>query len=311
MRMYSGKKVLATAAMGLVLFFGADAVNTVHAGSSEEGATIEQNVQAQQSRSADIDWTKGANSDITVVGIGLPPENMGSRGMPLARRAAVLDAYRYMAETIKGVQLDADSIMEEHVVKSDKVKSSVSALIQGARILEEGSNPDGSYYVKMTVPLFGVNNSVAAIAIPEIAQSGTPEPLPQVSETSLPKTEVQEVRSAGYTGVVVDASELGLESTFSPVVYDENGRAIYGMKNIDPDLAISKGMVEYSTSKEKAVTNSRAGSNPLVLKAVAVKGGRNSANRVNVVVTVDDGDKMLLANEKSGMLQKCAVVFVK
>ena len=83
------------------------------------------------------------------------------------------------------------------------------------------------------------------------------------------------------------------------------------MKNIDPDLAISKGMVEYSTSKERTTTNSRAGSNPLVLRAVAVKGGRNSANPVNVVVSVDDGDKILLANERSGMLQSCAVVFVK
>ena len=313
MKLLSGKKIMATAAMGLVLLFGADTVNIVHAGSSQEGTAVEQNVQVQQARSANIDWTKGADSDITVIGIGLPPENMGSRGLPLARRAAVLDAYRYLAETIKGVQVDADSIMAEHVVKSDTVKSNVSALIQGARILEEGSNPDGSYYVKMTVPLFGVSNSVAAIAIPEISQPGSPEPLPEVNikTTSLPKQELKEVRSAGYTGVIVDASGLGLDATFSPVIYDENGRAIYGIKNINPDLAISKGMVEYSTSKEQAAVNSRAGSNPLILRAVAVKGGRNSANKVNVVVTVDDGDKILLANEKSGMLQSCAVVFVK
>ena len=81
--------------------------------------------------------------------------------------------------------------------------------------------------------------------------------------------------------------------------------------HIDPDFAISQGMVEYASSLEAAVAHSRAGANPLVVKAVAVQGGRNSANKVNVVVPAEDGNKILLANEKTGMLHHCAVVFVK
>ena len=127
----------------------------------------------------------------------------------------------------------------------------------------------------------------------------------------MPKQEVKAVKSAAFTGVIVDASGLGLEATFSPVIYDENGRGIYGMKNINPDFAISKGMVEYAMNRDQAIANSRAGASPLVVKAVAVKGGTNSVNKVNVVVSVNDGDKILLANEKSGMLQNCSVVFVK
>ena len=53
------------------------------------------------------------------------------------------------------------------------------------------------------------------------------------------------------------------------------------------------------------------GNNPLVVKAVEVKGGKNSINKVNVVVSVEDADRILLANEKSGMLENLAVVFVK
>ena len=111
--------------------------------------------------------------------------------------------------------------------------------------------------------------------------------------------------------VVVDAAGLGLEGTFSPVIYDVNGRAIYGMRNIDKDFAISKGMVEYYNDLQTATVNSRAGANPLVVKAVSVRGGANSVNPVNVVVSVEDGDKILYANEKSGMLENKAVAFVK
>ncbi|MBQ6758329.1 MAG: hypothetical protein IJP42_04490 [Selenomonadaceae bacterium] len=46
-----------------------------------------------------------------------------------------------------------------------------------------------------------------------------------------------------YTGLIVDATGLGLDETFSPVIYDIN---IYGVKNLQPEVIISMGMVSYS-----------------------------------------------------------------
>ena len=61
-----------------------------------------------------------------------------------------------------------------------------------------------------------------------------------------------------------------------------------------------------------ALTKShRVGTNPIVVKAVSVKGGKNSVNPVNVVISVEDADKILLANENTQMLNTAAVVFVK
>ena len=177
------------------------------------------------------------------------------------------------------------------------------------RVVEKVVNKDGSYSVKVAVPLYGVK-SVAAVAIPEANKDLLPQETPEISEDYTPAPEVK-AQAASYTGVVVDAAGLGLEGTFSPVIYDVNGRAIYGMRNIDKDFAISKGMVEYYNDLQTATVNSRAGANPLVVKAVSVRGGGNSVNPVNVVVSVEDGDKILYANEKSGMLENKAVVFVK
>ncbi len=303
------KSLSITLAIATAVAFTGVTTTTVFA----EPATTNVSVNVEVQQKGEIRWDKGAESDVIATGIGLPPENTGSRGTPLARRAAIVDAYRNLAETIQGVQVDSDTIMQDLVIQSDTVRAQVNALVKGATIIEEGGNPDGSYFVRMRVPLYGASNSVASIAIPEIEKPAAPEPLPKVNEkeTALPKKEVKAVKSGSFSGVIVDASGLGLEATFSPVILDENSRAIYGMKNINPDFAISKGMVEYATNREQAIANSRAGAKPLIVKAVAVKGGRNSANRVNVVVSVDDGDKILLANEKSEMLENCAVVFVK
>lgn len=303
------KVFLAAALFGMVLFYGAEAGNTVFAEPASQ-TSVAVNVQIKQPMQSGIDWTQGAASDMSVIGIGLPPEDAGLNGLTLARRAAIVDAYRNLAELIEGVQVDAETVMGDYIVFSDTVRTQVSALVKGAKIIEEGSDGEGRYFVRMNIPLYGTDNSLAAIAIPAIRPAAV-EPLPSVDTSRLSKKDVKAVQKAGYTGVIVDAGGLGLEATFSPVIYDENGRAVYGMKNINPDIAISQGMVEYAASLEGALVKSRAGANPLVVKAIAVKGGGNSTNKVNVVVSNTDADRILLANEKNGMLKTCAVVFVK
>ena len=53
----------------------------------------------------------------------------------------------------------------------------------------------------------------------------------------------------------------------SPVIKNANGEPIYGYKNLDSATVIANGMASYTTDLSKA---SRAGSNPLVVKAVGL-----------------------------------------
>ena len=255
-----------------------------------------------------VNWSKG---DVTAIGVGYPPEEMGMRGNSIARRAAMVDAQRNLLEITKGVQIDAETTVENLTVSSDVVNSKVQGLLKGAQIFEEGNLDDGGYYVKMRIALYGSNNSLASVAMAEYTRDIQPQEFAEVKDTELSKKEVKQVKRAGYTGVIIDASGLGLESTFSPAILDTNGRVVYGITNVDKDIVINKGMVDYVAAVEDATVGSRAGDNPLVVKAVDVKGGKNSVNKVNVVVSVEDADRILLANEKSGMLENLAVVFVK
>ncbi len=305
------KKLTAAMMLGLALTFG-NVYNTSIVAASGTEANVAVSVNMYQNGT--VNWTKGAESDIVAIGVGYPPENVGNRGNVLARRAAIVDAYRLLAETIQGVQVDSETTVESLVLQSDVVKARVSALVKGAHVIEEGSNEDGSYFVKLRIPLFGTGNSLANAVLPEVTKNVKKEPAIKIDTktTVLSKDVIQEIKTVNYTGVIVDASNLGLEATFAPVIYDKNGRAIYGIQNIDKDFAISKGMVEYAADLQKAAGGfTRAGNNPLIVKALAVKGGLNSVNPVNVVVSVEDGDKILLANEQADIFNQCAVVFVK
>ncbi len=259
-----------------------------------------------QAAEAAAQWEQGA---ITAEGFGTPPMGTyGSKASIMARRAAIVDAQRNLAEQINGVQVDAETTVENFVISSDLVKTKVSALIKGAMVVEEQMMPDGAYRVVMSMPMYGTQGLSSAI-MPAIRPNTPPTPPPPVISATI--TAQIQTSGVGYTGVIVDASGMGLKPSFSPVIYDTNGRAIYGVSNINYDQAISQGMVGYSSSLSSAQTLPRIGGSPLVVKAVQVRGGNNSTNPVNVVVSVDDGDRILAANQQSQMLMNGSVVFVR
>ena len=263
------------------------------------------NVQVNVNQQSGINWGMGNNAGIVATGFAPKDE----RGMALSREAAIMAAQRDLVGIVQGVQIDSETTMRDLIIQSDVVNRKITGTLRGYKIIEEGSTDDGGYYVKITIPMYGAGGLADAI-VPEI-KFDTPQDFETVDTSTMNQNDVQAIQSIKYTGVVILTSGLGLEPTFSPVIYDTNGRAIYGIKNLQPDKVIDKGMVSYSNSVEDNITIDRAGTNPLVINAVEVRGGKNSANKVNAVVSVEDADKILLANENTGMLENCAVVFVK
>lgn len=290
----------------------------------DPGTTVNVNVNQQAKSVGEVaHWEKGDAADIVEMGTGVAnPKFKGAQAKLMARRAAMVDCYRNLLQQVKEIQVDANTDVQDLMAQSDTVNTKISGAIKGAKIIDEGEEGSGEnyyYWVKMSLPLFG-NNSVAAAALPEVMKS-TPKAEPPMAVTpktsSMPKAEFkavqQEVKSAGYSGIVIDAGGKGLECTMAPQILDTNGRAVYGKENIDIDFAVSNGLVEYSKDLSMATSgSSRAGNNPLVIKATGVRGGTNSVNPVNVVVSPEDADKILLAAQNNpNMFRDGAVVFVR
>jgi len=92
---------------------------------------------------------------ISVVGQGVAPCNGAcspSQAYALAKRAAIADAYRLIAEKVKGVYVEGDDLIKNMMVKRSTVKTSVAAYIRNANVVET-TFKDGLCEVEMEVVL--------------------------------------------------------------------------------------------------------------------------------------------------------------
>lgn len=74
------------------------------------------------------------------------PANAETKGQEklLAKRAALADAYRNLAERVKGLQIDSQTYVRDFVAVSDQVNTDLDAFLKGARVMDVTYLPDGS-----------------------------------------------------------------------------------------------------------------------------------------------------------------------
>ena len=75
-----------------------------------------------------------------------------ARGRLMAQRAALVDAYRNLAETVKGIRITGQTYVRDFVAESDYVQTSLDTFIKGARIVGPYRYlPDGEVEVEIEV----------------------------------------------------------------------------------------------------------------------------------------------------------------
>ena len=174
-----------------------------------------------------------------ITAIGIVPI---TKNEPLARRGAIVDANRRLLEIIKGVRVDAKTVVSDLMEVSDVVKQEVSGVVTNAEIKEE-KQENGNYVVIMQAP---VGNFVSVI----------------VKEKNIPVPDFLE--SSEYTGLVIDARGLSLEpAIFVNIFNDKDGVKVCGP--IHP-------IYRLSVKNLGDINEDRIGENPLRIKAKGTTG---------------------------------------
>jgi len=210
-------------------------------------------------------------------------------------RAAKMDAMRNALEEAQGVYIDSETTVRDSVMASDVIKTRINGMIKGAKVVQRYKDADG-YHVVIEFPVHGAQ-SLAAAVMP--ATATTPAPLPAAT-TFVPEIPAS---TGPYTGLIVDCTGLGLETAMAPGVFTADNQLVYGKANFSYDQVVNKGYVGYARSINSGV--SRAGSNPLIVRALSVQGF------VNPVVSSTDAARILSENQITGFLGQGNVVFVK
>jgi len=91
---------------------------------------------------------------ITVTGQGVAPLNTTSpaQAYALAKRAAIADGYRLIAEKVKGVRVDGQDLIKNMMVKRSTVRTSVHAMVRHANVVETAFK-EGLCEVEMEITL--------------------------------------------------------------------------------------------------------------------------------------------------------------
>ena len=119
----------------------------------------------------------------------------------------------------------------------------------------------------------------------------------KVKETPAPVAVAVEaaVKGVAHTSVIIDTLGFNVMRAMSPKIRTRNGDEVWGTLKMDPDEIQDHGPAAYARTMADARKSSRAGSNPLVLKAA----GRAGGSRMCDVVLSDDDIAKLRASDQA------------
>lgn len=208
------------------------------------------------------------------------------------RRIAIMDAYRFLSERVDDIHFSANATVRNLRDLDDVINTKVETVLRGARVMNVTRASDGSFHAIVRLYLHGNANSLAGAVLGET-----------IEIEDFPPPKYTNMVAGTYSGLIIDCRGKNLSTAIAPVIRAADGTEIYAYKNVGYQTAVSKGVVAYSSSVDSGVE--RAGTSPLVVKAVKVSGG------CDVVVSDDDADKILAANRSTMFLNNCAVVLVR
>ncbi|MDX9813349.1 MAG: LPP20 family lipoprotein [Sulfurimonas sp.] len=110
--------------------------------------------QKQSYANQDALLKKNSKIHISVVGQGVAPTNTISpaQAYALAKRAAIADGYRSLAEKLRGVRVEGQDDIKNMMMQKSTVRTQVEAIIRDANIVETQFK-DGLCEVEMEVEL--------------------------------------------------------------------------------------------------------------------------------------------------------------
>ncbi len=242
-----------------------------------------------------VDWNKRV---IVAKGIGAPPPTLPDAAKrPAAIRAAKMLALRTALETVKGINMNSSTTVQNFMVSNDVITTRVSGYLQNFRQKgREKYMSDGSVEVTMEIPIDGIDGLGSSLLEDELGEN------PSVRRFKGKKSRKKHL----FTGLIIDCRGLGLKPALSPKVVDENGKEIYGSAYISKKWVDKHGMVGYAKTIEGATKIKRAGNTPGSIKAVKVSG----QNSTDVIISNNDAEDIRSASKNLKFLSECRVVLV-
>jgi hypothetical protein len=296
----------------IVALFWAYTTNTVWAEQNNMGASlvpeeVREDCTVMETNGC-VDWSKGI---IYATGMGVPNPNFKSVAQRSysALEAAKVVAMRNLLQMVEGINISSSRTVKAGMLENDTIQTQISGKLTH---VQETGRPrkmnDGSVWV--TVKMY-LRDIVSVLVNNDhfILQESTQHPVKQVKipPEEKPSNDTQFGGSADviYTGLIIDASEVGVVPAMSPKINDTEGREVYGSAAVQRDFALQHGIVGYVKDLKSANSDERVKGNPLRIKAK-----RSENNSVDLIISKEDATLLRKLEATQTFLREARVVII-
>lgn len=247
-----------------------------------------------------IDWTTGL---ITAIGHAAPEINAEGKAVAMPGSARAY-ATRNLIAILKQMKISGDLTVGEYASTHDTILAGIETVAQDARVRRQLYSSALDVKVWVAATFYGgflqlvLPDHIRQIPKINELRQGSAEPAKNILSVA--------VGVKPYTGLIVDARRLNVEPVLYPTIVSEQGREIYSSVFISREFAVQNGVCAYLCDMDQALASDRAGSNPLVVKALRKTGDKTGA----IVMSMADAKTLDRATERHTFLKKCRVIVV-
>lgn len=236
----------------------------------------------------EINW---ADNYVMATGSGAPDAKAPNVAVARlgAERAAKLDAFRNILETLKGANVTAKATVADEMQSNGSIKSKVEGLIRNFKVVDTKYYSDGSVDVVVRVELKG---DLADALIPDPAKPAA------VPDKGLAKN----------TGLIVNAKGLQAVPAMAPRIIDEEGQEVYSVATVTESAARDNGIAGYVHDLDSAKGHNRVKGDgaPLVVRAIRIA----APGKSDLVISNSDAEKLRDAQSNLSYLASGKVIIV-
>lgn len=263
-----------------------------HAGMSRAEGTYD---FVQQVPGGIVNWTE---LFVEAKGLGTKPSanSNTAAGWETALRRAERDAYTGLVKAFRQLRLSGRWRVKDIVDKNDQILAKIERLMQSAEVSDIIYSTDGTVEVVRRMPIPGA-----------LSQLILPEYIVQLEMKNLGGRLSAELDNEAFTGLVIDARGVDLEPSMCFEVYDETGREVYGPAYVSREFVVQKGMCSYFTDMAAVEESRRAGSRPLVVKALKSQPPAGT----QLVISNTDASRLHSTLDHLFFLRRCRVIVVR
>ena len=247
-----------------------------------------------------IDWTTGA---VTARGHAAPEINAEGKAVPIPGSARA-QATRNLIAILKQMKISGNLTVGAYASSHNTILAGIEKVAQDARVHRQLYTSALDVDVWVSVKFHG---GFLQLVLPDhIRQIPKINELKQASSKKAKNKPPPPAGAGPYTGLIVDARQLNVEPVLYPTIVSEQGREIYSSVFISREFAVQNGVCAYVCDMDQALGSDRAGSHPLVVKALRKTGDKTGA----IVMSMADAETLDRATERHTFLKKCRVIVV-